>query len=91
MLHSFTSWVRNRQRLDDLMPQADKVVPLVASAGTTGMTRRQLGHGIDLDRDVLEELLAGLVRAGLLTLAWEQGVPVYRATSGFNLRPGLPS
>lgn len=46
------------------------------------MTRKQLGGAVDLERDVLDELLAGLVNAGLLTYGWENGLPVYRATSG---------
>jgi hypothetical protein len=75
---SFTSWVRRRQRLDGVMPQADRVVPLVAGAGTTGITRRELGHAVRLDRQVLDELLDGLVRAGLLSVSKEARGPVYR-------------
>ncbi len=73
------------------MPQADRVVPLVASAGITGMTRKELGHAINLDRDVLDQLLTGLVQAGQLSLTWEDEIPVYRTSSGFNMRPGLTS
>ena len=43
------------------------------------MTRRQIGNAIELDRDTLDQLIAGLVGIGLLTVAWERGVPVYRA------------
>jgi hypothetical protein len=78
MTGSFKSWVRHRHGLDDLTPEADKVLPLVAGAGPTGIARRELGHAIDLDRDVLDELLAGLVRAGLLSVTVEGGVPIYR-------------
>jgi hypothetical protein len=88
---SFTSWVRRQQRLDGIMPQADKVVPLVAGAGSTGMTRRELGHAVRLDRDTLDELLAGLVRLGLLTLTWENGVPVFRSQNAVGGSHGLPS
>ena len=66
---SFRSWLRRRQSsLNDLMPAADKIVPLVARAGMTGVTRQQLGHALDLERDTLDELLAGLVRLGMLTV-----------------------
>ncbi len=60
------------------MPEADKVVPLVAGAGANGITRRELGHAVRLDRDVLDEMLAGLVRFGLLSVSKEARGPVYR-------------
>jgi hypothetical protein len=42
---------------------------MVAGSGASGMNRGQLGHAIQLDRHILDELLAGLVSAGLLTVA----------------------
>lgn len=45
------------------------------------MTRKQVGSAIELDRQLLDGLLAGMVSAGLLTLTWEGGVPVYRSTA----------
>ena len=42
------------------------------------MSRKQIGSAVDLDRDVLDQLLAGLVGIGMLTVAWEGGVWVYR-------------
>ena len=36
-------------------------------------------EAVDLDRDVLDPLLDGLVNIGFLTLAWENGIPIYRA------------
>lgn len=73
------------------MPQADKVVPLIAGAGPDGIARRELGHAVRLDRQVLDELLAGLVRAGLLSVTWENGVPVYRSASVGSGGHGQPS
>ena len=43
------------------------------------MNRFQLGNAVDLSRDTLDQLIAGLVGTGLLTVAWERGEPVYRA------------
>jgi hypothetical protein len=54
-------------------------MPLIAAAGTAGMNRQQIGNAVDLDRDVLDQLLAGLINIGLLTVAWKDGVPIYRA------------
>ena len=67
--------------MDDVRPEADQIVPLVA-ANSNGMNRKQLGHAIRLDRDVLDGLLDGLVSAGLLTVTWENGVPVFRTQNG---------
>ena len=75
MDQSFHSWLRRRH---DPIPQADKIMPLVAAAGPTGMTRGQIGHAVALDRDVLDELLDGLVRSGLLVVGWENEVMVFR-------------
>jgi hypothetical protein len=76
MDHSFTSWQKRRQHL---APEAEKILPLVVGAGTAGMTRKQLGNVIELDREVLDELLAEMVQIGLLTVMWRDGMPVYRA------------
>lgn len=43
------------------------------------MNRMQLGNAVDLNHETLDQLLAGLVGIGLLTVAWEGSVPVYRA------------
>ena len=75
MDYSFKSWDRRRRNLE---PEADRVVPLVAAAGVSGMYRKQLGHAVRLDREVLDELLAGLVQAGLLVVASEDGMAVFR-------------
>lgn len=76
MEYSFKSWEKRRRHL---APEADRVLPLIA--GSTGMTRKQIGNAVELDRDVLNQLLDGMVGMGLLTVAWDEGVPVYR-TSG---------
>lgn len=75
MISSFTSWERRRH----LAPEAERILPLFAAAGIAGMTRKQLGNAVDLDRDTLDQLLAGLAGSGLLTVAWKNGVPIYRA------------
>jgi hypothetical protein len=75
MDHSFKSWLDRRRRGP---PEAENIVPLVAASGMVGMNRKQLGSAIDLEREILDELLDGLVRSGLLTVAWENGVPVFR-------------
>jgi len=74
MGYSFRIWEQARR----LQPQADTILPLI-KASSYGMTRRQLGHALDLDREVLDQLLAGLVSFGLLTVGTGPGGPVYRS------------
>jgi len=76
---SFTTWERRRRHQ---RPKADMILPLIATSGLTGMNRRQIGNAVGLDRDVLDELLAGMVDLGLLSLGWRDGVAVYRAWGG---------
>lgn len=76
MISSFKTWEKQRRHL---APEAERVLPLVASAGSVEMNRRQLGSAVDLDHETLDHLLAGLVGIGLLTVALEGGLPVYRA------------
>ena len=76
MISSFKTWEKQRRHL---APEAERILPLVAAAGTAGMNRFQLGNVVDLSRETLDQLLSGLVGIGLLTLALERGVPVYRA------------
>lgn len=71
---SFAAWEQTRR----LQPQADVILPMIKASGVYGLTRQQLGHALDLDRDVLDQLLAGLVSFGLLTVATGPGGPVYR-------------
>ena len=77
----FSAWVRMRddQRRQHV-PDADRVVPLIAQAGPTGMTRTQLGHALSLEPAPLDALLDGLVAAGMLTKTWEAGNFTFRTS-----------
>jgi DNA-binding transcriptional regulator LsrR (DeoR family) len=77
MEYTFTTWERRRRHL---APAADRVLPLIVAAGQAGITRRELGHALDLERDTVDGLLAGLAGVGLITVTWE-GAPVYRSIS----------
>jgi hypothetical protein len=76
MEYSFKSWQERRRHL---APESERILPLVVGAGTAGMTRNQIGNAIGLDKEVLDELLAGMVEIGLLTVMWRDETPVYRA------------
>ena len=76
MVISFTEW---EQRRRNISPASDRIYPLIRAAGVYGMTRRQLGNAVDLDRDVLDELLAGMVSAGILIMTNTPNGPVYRS------------
>lgn len=75
MKYSFKSFEKRRQ----VAPESDRLLPVISASGSVGMTRHQIGNAVDLDRDVLDQLIAGLVGIGMLTVAWEGGVAVYRA------------
>ncbi len=75
-LPTFASWVQKQQVK---LPEADRLLPLIAQAGQQGINRGQIGNVIGLERDVLDELLDGLVRFGQLRLDIENGLRVYRA------------
>jgi hypothetical protein len=91
-IHDFHSWLHQRDRRQhDHVPAADKVVPLIAHAGHAGMTRGEINKAVgdDLDRDALDDLLAGLVEFGLLAVTRENGLLVFRAAGNFPSRlPG---
>ena len=70
--YSFKSWERRRH----LIPQADRVLPLVV-AEPNGMTWRQLQAAVDLDPEILLKLVDGLMAAGMLVMRWEDCGPVY--------------
>lgn len=52
---------------------------MIRAAGVYGMTRRQIGSAVALDRDVLDQLLAGMVSAGILTMTNTVNGLVYRS------------
>lgn len=72
-LHSFKSW-RDRRTT----PLADTIMPLVAQRGDLGISRGEIGRLVDLQRDTLDNLLDGFVRAGLLTMTVVNGLRFYR-------------
>ena len=77
MLRSLASWRRDRRTT----PLADTILPLVARYGPHGITRGDIGRLVPLERDTLDNLLDGFVRAGLLTMTDVNGVRVYRRQS----------
>ena len=77
MEYSFHNWMRRRHHL---APEADRILPLLKAASTMGMSRKQIGNAVDLDRDTLDALLGAMVSAGMLLFSWEARGPVYRAT-----------
>jgi hypothetical protein len=81
----FAVWVNNRH-----VPLADRVVPMVASAGRRGMTRAEIGKAIDLERATLDALLAGLVEAGQLIVHDHNGFRVFWAVPLIPPIPGIP-
>ena len=86
MMKTFSGWVRKRNGDDIHIPEVDRIVPLIA-ADPNGMKLGQLRAAINLERDVLDSVLNGFVRAGLLTVTNMNGVLLYR--SGLGIQAGV--
>ncbi len=78
MEYSFNNWMRRRRHIS---PESERILPIVKAAGAMGMSRKQIGHAVDLDRDVLDDLLAAMIGAGMLILSRDARGSVYRATA----------
>ena len=72
-LRTFHTW-RNRETI----PLADQIVPIIAQRGAQGMSRGEIGRLVPLERDTLDDLLDGFVRAGMLVVTDVNGVRAYR-------------
>lgn len=83
-LAPFSSWIQRRQIT---IPEADKLLPLIAQSGRTGISRGEIGKAITLDRQVLDDFLDGLVRVGVVQVTNQNGIKAYRtAFPAFNGR-----
>lgn len=80
IFESFHSWAGSRSNQPDKhINQSDKIVPLLQQAGPVGMTRRQLGGAINLERELVDGLLRALLDTGQISIAHVGGVNFYRA------------
>ena len=75
-LQPFTTWIQNHQVR---IPEHDRLVPLIKQAGSQGLTRAEIGKAINMDRDFLDEFLAGLVQAGVLRVVDQNGMRTFWA------------
>ena len=74
---SFKQYAYRRQ---EHVPQADRVFPIIKSAGPVGLNRKQIGHAVDLHRDSLDDLLNGLIQIGWINGVWRDGDRVFVAS-----------
>ncbi len=76
--------VRDNQQANDKLrstttiPSHQMLMIALARAGARGLTRVELGGLLDLDGQVLEDLLAALVRAAEISVSQTNGQRVYR-------------
>jgi hypothetical protein len=75
-MQTFKTWLENR-RSAPLVPEADRLVGLILSAGTGGITRADLSV-VALPREVIDELLTSLVRLGMIRATGSGQAAVYR-------------
>ena len=80
----FSTWLAERHHRTPVLTFPNALVPVIAQAGTKGITRHELGRAVDLDPQLLDRLLAAFVGIGQLTVSRGNGGLVYRATTGIN-------
>lgn len=73
----FRKWLRKSGDPIEI-PEADRLLFVIADAGSVGLTRQQLGAQIDLPRHVLDDLLSALSQLGQISVANQGGWVVYR-------------
>jgi hypothetical protein len=78
---TFAGWLRGHQSRPVRVPEATRLLQLVAAAGPAGVSRGQLGGALHLPREVLDQLLDALVQAGQLRRAAEGGLDVYQGSA----------
>ena len=76
---TFHQWLESQDKGEP--PAADKIVPTIAAAGPSGMTRRELASRSKLDFKILCKLLDALVGMGMLRCGWNGDDWVYVATT----------
>jgi hypothetical protein len=62
------------------VPDADRLVPLIRTAGPHGLSRSRIGRAVSLDPATLDNLLGALVGAGQLRVREVDGFRVYSVT-----------
>jgi len=75
-MKTFQSWLEQR-RPPPVISEVDRLVALILAAGTAGISRADLS-GIDLPREVIDELLASLLRLGMIRATGSGQSSVYR-------------
>ena len=73
---TFESWLHSRMKS---MPEADKVLFLVQSAGRNGIAEPQLRSAVDLPRKLMDELLKSLVSSRHVAVVVRDGKRVFSA------------
>ncbi len=79
-MQTFTAWLESRTDQPPL-PETTRLTRLIATAGPNGVTARDLRRAVDLDRDLVDQLLAAMVAAGIVATATVDGETVYYALS----------
>ena len=77
----FHHWLSHREQHGPEVPEATKLMQLIAQAGPAGISRHVLGRAIELQPDTIDGLLAAMVGAGRVTVSDEDGERVYRVVA----------
>jgi hypothetical protein len=73
---TFNAWLHSRTKS---MPEADKILFLVQSAGQNGISEPELRSAVDLPRDLMDELLNSLVSSRQVGIGMTDGKRIFVA------------
>ena len=76
-MHTFHQWIEAR-KLAPPISESDRLMRFIMRAGPGGIAEGDLKKQIDLPRQTVDELLAGLLGLGLIVVTGQYGVRVFR-------------
>ena len=79
-MHTFHQWIEAR-KLAPQISESDRLMRIIMRAGPGGVAESDFKKQIDLPRQSVDELLAGLLGLGLIIVTGQYGERVFRAAN----------
>jgi len=73
----FVQWLEKRESPPEIS-ESDRLMRIIMKAGPGGIAESDLKKQIDLPRESVDQLLAGLLGLGLIVVTGQYGVRVFR-------------
>ena len=78
-MRSFVEWFVQQPPSQDSPSDCDRLMTIIAGAGDSGMTSREINRCVDIPSDLLRRLLVRLVDIGQLVAIDVNGTTTYRS------------